>query len=270
MKVISFSSGKGGVGKTSLVANLGTLYAKMGRRVLLIDGDWTLGKLSITLGVKPRWTVEQVLTGEIALSNAIHSVSENLSVLASPTGVVGLEELDESRRNQLFFEIEGIGESYDLVLIDHSSGVNWGVLQFAAAAHKQVIVTTPEPTAYTDAYAIIKLLRKRFAIRDFSLLVTFSDNRTETAAILERFSDVVYGNLDVRLRLLDILPWEPRLAESIRRQQPFVERFPGAPLTAKLKQVCGSLDRAPVAETHGLRFSFNESQPKRDTCQPPE
>lgn len=257
MKVISFSSGKGGVGKTTLVANLGSLYASQGRRVLLIDGDWTLGKLTIALGVRPKWTVEQVLSGEISMTEAIHPVRENLSVLASPTGVVGLEELDEARRNQLFFEIEGLGDNYDLVLIDHSSGINWGVLQFAAAAHKQVIVTTPEPTAYTDAYAIIKLLRKRFSIRDFSLLVTFSDNRAETAGILDRFTDVVYGNLDVRLRLLDILPWEPRLAECIRRQQPFVERFPSAPLTARLKQVCGSLDRAPVAETHGLRFWSN-------------
>jgi flagellar biosynthesis protein FlhG len=269
VKVISFSSGKGGVGKTSLVANLGTLYAQ-GRRVLLIDGDWTLGKLSITLGVRPKWTVEQVLSGEISLTDAIHKIHPNLSVLASPTGVVGLEELDEGKRNQLFFEIEGIGQDYDLVLIDHSSGINWGVLQFAAAAHKQVIVTTPDPAAYTDAYAIIKLLRKRFGIRDFSLLVTFSDNRAETAGIVDRFTDVVYGNLDVRLRILDILPSEPRLAESIRRQKPFVDRFPAAELTGRLKQICGSLDRAPIAETHGLRFWLNESQVKRETCQQPE
>lgn len=268
MKVISFSSGKGGVGKTTMVCNLGKLYAQMGRRVLLIDGDWSLGKLGIALGARPRWNVEQVLSGEISMNDAIHPVSENLSLLASPTGVVGLEELDETKRNHLFFEIEGIAESYDLILIDHGSGVNWGVLQFAAAAHKHVIVTTPEPTAYTDAYAIMKLLRKRFAIRDFCLLVTFSGNRAETAAILDRFTDVVYGNLDVRLRLLDILPWEPRFAESIRRQQAYVERFPGSPLTAQLKQVCAALERAPIAESHGIRFWSNETNPERKTCQP--
>ena len=257
-RVISFSSGKGGVGKTSLVANMGHLWAGKGKNTLLVDADWTLGKLGITLGVRPQWTVDQVLSGEIALKSAIQAVSPNLSLLASPTGVVGFEELDEESRNQLFYELEQLASAYDLILLDHSSGVHWGVLQFAAAAHQHVIVTTAEPTSYTDAYAIMKILSKRFAIREFWLLVTQSSNHAQTEGIISRFSDVARSHLDVRVNLLDIFPWEPRVSESIRLQQPFVQRFPYDRLTCQMGEVCGILDRHPGRPTHGLKFFYEE------------
>src|SRR5947209_5924547 len=132
-KVYSFSSGKGGVGKTTFVSNLGTLWAKKGYRTLLIDADWTLGKLSIALGVRPQWTIDKVLAQEVSLHSAVEQVGENLFLLASPSGVLGLEELSENSRNQLFYEFESLSDRYDIILLDHSSGVNMAVLQFAAA-----------------------------------------------------------------------------------------------------------------------------------------
>src|SRR5262245_41854436 len=124
-RVISFASGKGGVGKTTLVANLGHRWAAQGKSTLMIDGDWSLGKLSITLGVRPEWTVEKVLAGEVALAAAVQRVAPNLNLLASPTGVIGFEELPEAARNQLYFELEALCSTHDLILFDHSSGLHW-------------------------------------------------------------------------------------------------------------------------------------------------
>ena len=253
-RVISFASGKGGVGKTSLVVNLGSLLARRGVKTLLIDGDWSLGKLSLMLGVKPTWTVEKVLSGEIGMQNAIQAVSENLSLLASPSGLLGFEEMTEATRNQLFFELEGLQNQFDLILLDHSSGIHWGVVQFAAACHHHVIVTTPEPTSYTDAYAIMKILSKRFSIRDFSLVVTMSHNTKETDQIIKRFMDLTRSQLDVRVSLMGVFPWEPRVNESICRQKPFVELFPNQDFSLRLEQLSEKLEAMEVNPTHGLQF----------------
>jgi flagellar biosynthesis protein FlhG len=257
-RVISFSSGKGGVGKSTLAANLGTLWARQGANTLLIDGDWALGKLGMMLGVRPQWTVENVLSGEIELARAIHPIRENLSLLASPTGVVGLEELTEGARNQLFYEMESLVGTYDRVLFDHSSGVHWGVLQFAAASHQHVIVTTPEPTSYTDAYAIMKILSRRFAVRNFSLVVTMDQNRAQTENVISRFADVARHHLDVRVSLLDIIPWSPQPAESVCKQKALVDLFPDSPLTRQFEELRGKIDRDRFQVKHGLNFFYED------------
>lgn len=259
-KVISFSSGKGGVGKTSLVANLGLLCAREGNRTLLVDGDWNLGKLGITLGVRARWTVDHVLRGEAAVGDACVPVRENLSLLCAPSGMVGFEELIETQRNQLYFELDRLAEDFDTVFFDHASGIHPSVLQFAAASHQQVIVTTAEPTSYTDAYAIMKLLSKRFGVREFGLIVTGTEDPAEAKRVIARFSDVARCHLGVRPSLLDIIPWEPKLAESIRRQQPFVERYPSHALTDRLTALLGRLLAVPLVPHHGLNFGYGLSQ----------
>lgn len=257
-KVISFSSGKGGVGKTTLVANLGHLWAKHGTRTLLVDGDWNLGKLGIALGARPKWTIESALQGTVSLSQAVYPISGNLDLLASPSGIVGFEELDVGQRTQLFYELEGLGEGYDLVLLDHSSGVDWGVIQFAAAAHQHVIVTTTEPTSYMDAYAIMKILSKRFKVNEFCLVVTMSPESPGTARRINRFTDFVRDQLMVRVHLLETFQLEPRLSESIRSQKPFVEQFPQAVLTSRLENLCRKLEVARGQVSNGLQYFYSQ------------
>jgi len=261
-KVVSFSSGKGGVGKTSLVANLGSLWASRGKKTLIIDADWTLGKLGIAMGVRPQWTVEKVLSGQIALTDALEKVSENLYLLASPSGLLGFEELDETCRNQLYFEIENLHDQFDLILLDHSSGLHSSVTAFAAAAHQHVVVTTSEPTSYTDAYAIMKILSQKYSVREFWLIVTMSHNSLETDKIMGRFMDVARSQLDVRVKLLDIFPWEPRLSEAIRKQKAFTSLFPKDAFTGKLTDICRKMDDSPISKNHGLRFFYGSMTEK--------
>ncbi len=258
-KVISYSSGKGGVGKTSLVANMGVLWSQQGKKVLVVDGDWSLGKMALTLGVKPQWAVNDVLEGRITLREAVQGVSSHLSLLASPSGIMGFEELSEIHRNQLYYEIDALQEDYDLVLIDHSSGVHWGVIQFAAAAHQHVIVTTAEPTSYMDAYAIMKILSQRFKIRNFQLMVTMSQDLSETQKIIERFIDITQSHLDVKVLEVGHFLFEPKLAESLRQQKPFVSLYTDIAFTQQLSRVCKLLERIPCEKGSGLKFFYSEN-----------
>jgi flagellar biosynthesis protein FlhG len=258
-KVISYSSGKGGVGKTSLVANSGILWAEEGKKVLIVDGDWSLGKMALTLGVKPQWAIHDVLEGKATLKEAIQRVTRNLSLLASPSGVMGFEELTESQRNQLFYELDALQEDYDLILIDHSSGVHWGVIQFAAAAHSHVIVTTAEPTSYMDAYAIMKILSQRFKIRQFQLIVTMSQSMVETQRIIERFIDITQSHLEVSVREVGHFPFEPKLAESLRQQKPIANLYPDSLFIRQLSKVCKTLEKFPTEKGSGLKFYYSQN-----------
>jgi flagellar biosynthesis protein FlhG len=256
-KVISFSSGKGGVGKTFITANLGHLWANAGRKTLIIDGDWNLGKQAILLGVRPKVTIDKVLRGEITLRDSVQWVSENLFLLASPSGLLDFETLDEKTRNALFYQLEDLIPDFDLVLFDHSSGVHPEVLQFAAASHQQVIITTTEPTSYTDAYAIMKLLSNKYRVREFKLLVNMVQPSITTDS-MDRFCDVVRHHLDVRINQVGSLPWEQKVSGSIQSQSAFVRSFPGHSITQKLQRICLELERVERSQNHGLQFFYHQ------------
>jgi len=253
-RIVSFSSGKGGVGKTSVVVSLGHLWASSGKKTLLIDGDWNLGKLAITLGVKPKYTIENVLSGEVPLQEAILPIKPNLFLLAAPSGYISTEKLNEDVKNHLFFELDSLAGQYERLLFDHSSGVHSEVLWFAAACHQHVVVTTTEPTSYADAYAIMKLLSKNYHIRSFQLVVTLADHVGESHMAASRFCEVVHKNLDCQVRILDVLPRELKMSEAIRAGQPFVLKFPTNPLVGQFKKVCADLDRQKESNHSGLQF----------------
>lgn len=255
-RVISFSSGKGGVGKTTLVANLGTCYARQGKRTLLMDGDWALGKLGITLGVRPQWTIQSVLREGMSIEKAVHRLDDSLHLMSSPSGLIGFEELSESERNHLYFEIEALCGSYDLILFDHASGLNWNVLQFAAAAHHQVIVTTPEPTAMTDAYAIMKILSKRFRVEEFLLVVTMAAQGENTKTVIGNFIEHACRQLQIQVSLVEVFSFDSQFGEAVRRQKPFLDLFPQSVAAEKFRKLGEKLERKALVYSSGLEFFY--------------
>ncbi len=261
-KVVSFSSGKGGVGKTTLTANVGYALSRRGNRVLLIDADWTLGKLGLLFGARPECTIERVLSGERTLLSAIHPLSPRLGLIGSPSGFQGLEELTEAQRHQLFFEIDALGEDYDFVLLDHSSGINWGVLPFAAAAHLQLIVATPEPTSLTDAYAIMKVLWSRFRVRDFDLVLAQANDPKMGTQTGERFIAMAEKHLPISVHLREVIGWEPLISDSICRQRPFIETHPTSEFSKAVGRIANLMEQKSGVVNHGLRFFGGQSEDK--------
>ncbi len=265
MHIVSFASGKGGVGKTTLVANLGTLWARrLQKRVLCVDADWVLGKLPIILGVTPPQSLSVVLEKDIPIRNIVHQVKEEypLFLVASPNGHQTWQELTALQRRVLFYELGSLVNDFDIVLLDHSSGAGPAVLEFASAAHTHVLATTIEPTSLTDAYAIIKMLAQTYRVQHFSLVLTQVHDCEQADAVCERFLNWVYDQLAVSVRVVGMIPFDMDFSRAIQLRQPYISLYPHTQAAKKIEEI-GEVLLEKRLQHHGLRFAPVAEHPYR-------
>lgn len=171
MQILSITSGKGGVGKTSLVCNLAARLGQLGKSVLLIDADLGLANVDILMGVTPRATLEQLFRGERTLEDILLPGPPGVTILPSGSGVKELTHLSDVQIMQLMTALDEMERGFDVLLIDTGAGIGKNVLDFNSAAQDVLVVTNPEPTAITDAYAIIKVLARDHGVKRFHLIV---------------------------------------------------------------------------------------------------
>ena len=171
MQILSITSGKGGVGKTSIVCNLAARFGQLGKSVLLIDADLGLANVDIIMGVTPKATLEQLFRGEKTLAEILTPGPPGVTFLPSGSGVKELTHLSDEQVMHLMQALEDLDQQFDILLVDTGAGIGKNVLDFNAAAQDVLVVTNPEPTSITDAYAIIKVLARDHGVRRFKLIV---------------------------------------------------------------------------------------------------
>ncbi|MGM0651876.1 MAG: AAA family ATPase, partial [Bacillota bacterium] len=177
-RVIAVSSGKGGVGKTSLVLNLGLSLIKMDYRVVVIDADLGLANLDVMLNVMPRYSLSDVISGEKSLRDIMINGPLDLKIIPGSSGIYDLANLDQVKRGLLLDQLKGIEEEGDYILIDTAAGISRNVLSFIGAADDFILITTPEPTALADAYGMLKVLTEK-QLKSRSLVVVNSTRTIE-------------------------------------------------------------------------------------------
>lgn len=230
IKVISVTSGKGGVGKTSLVANLATAFQKMKKRVLILDADLGLGNMDIMLGLNPKYTINHVLKGEKTLEEVIVTAPGGFKLLPAASGIQGLTDLDNSQRLFLLNELDALHDQFDLILIDTGAGISSNVMYFNYAAMERIVVVTNEPTSLTDAYALIKVLIKEYHQKRFKVLVNFARSGAEADRIFKSLSLVADRYLDSpSLDYLGWIPYDRQIPVAVRKQKVILESHPDAP-----------------------------------------
>jgi flagellar biosynthesis protein FlhG len=239
-RITAITSGKGGVGKTFISANLAAALARNGRRVLVLDADLGLANLDVLLNLFPKITLHDVFTGKAKLADAVLPVPGGFSVLLAGSGMVEYSRMTPEIREQLQQVIAEVAPRFDHVLLDTGAGISDVVLYTVSLAGEVLVVVTPEPTSLTDAYATIKVLATTQGRRRFSLVVNQTRKMGEGRAVRQQLQQVVdrYVNpgLDspVRLELLGEVPSDTAVRESVQRRTLLLELLPGAPASIAL------------------------------------
>ncbi|MEW6669182.1 MAG: MinD/ParA family protein [Thermodesulfobacteriota bacterium] len=242
IRVISVTSGKGGVGKTHVTANLALALCRMDKRVLILDADLGLANMDVMLGLNPRYSIQHVLKGEKRLEEVLVSAPGGFKLLPAASGFQELTELNTSQRLFLLDELDAIQDRFDVLLIDTAAGISSNVMYFNFAAMEKVVVVTNEPTSLTDAYALIKVLSHKYHQKRFKVLVNSARSEAEANRVYRNLGLVVDQFLgSPSLDYLGWIPYDQMVPSAIRQQQAVLQRYPDAPASKSLVELARKL-----------------------------
>lgn len=252
-KVMAVTSGKGGVGKTFVSANLAAALAKLGHRVLVLDADLGLANLDVVLNLYPKITLHDVFTGKAKLEEAIIRAPGGFSVLLAGSGMVEYSRLTPEVRDDFLRIMSGLVPHYDVVLLDTGAGISDVVLFAVSLASEVLVVATPEPTSLTDAYATIKVLvgqQKRQNIRMvINQTARIGDGRAITVQlqqVLDRFVPTEPGR-PIKLIHMGDIPADPAVRQAIMRRQLLMQTTPSCPAAMAISQLALKLEESVIS-----------------------
>lgn len=217
MKLISVTSGKGGVGKTTVTCNLAMSLAAAGHRVLIFDGDIGMANVDIFFGVRAKYTIKDLLAGE-SIQNCITKLVKNIDLLAGGSGLQELMAISAFERREIVQQIQSIHLNYDYVIIDTAPGLHDYVLHLNAVADQCVLLITQDPSSFADAYALIKTLNAKYKMKDFQVVCNLVDE-ANGGALFVRFAEVVEKFLTLRLSYLGTITEDAVLKKAQQMQR---------------------------------------------------
>ena len=227
-RVIAITSGKGGVGKTNIVANLGYAFSQLGKKVLILDADVGLGNLDVLLGMAPKYNLSHVLMGEKNLKDIIISGPGNMQILPASSGIQELTSLSQRQKIKLLTEIDGLINSVDILFIDTAAGISSNVMDFSVSAHEIIVVVSPDPTSITDAYALMKVLSLKYSERRCYLLTNLVVNSQEGREVFRQLNLVTNRFLDINIDYLGYVAFDDKVPLCLKNQKIVCELYPEA------------------------------------------
>lgn len=266
LKVYAVTSGKGGVGKTNITANLATVAARAGKRVLIIDADLGLANVEIVLGLKPRYHLGDLLDMNkgLTINDVLCEGPPGISLLAAGSGVKALTQLTAEQKMHFIQALDPVEDMFDLVLIDTGAGIGDNVLFFVGAAEEAILVVSPEPTSLVDAYAAVKVLSQQAGVRTFNVIINPVVDELAARGIFQKLTAVTGKFLEAKVRHLGYVPRDENLHRAIMAQRPVCEMFPSSPsaraIAALGQQLLG--DKQPAVAggaapvSGGLKFMW--------------
>jgi flagellar biosynthesis protein FlhG len=259
-RTISITSGKGGVGKTTLVCNMAFELGKMGQRVLILDGDLGMANVDIMFGQRARLNISHVLSGECGIEDVMIEVAANVCLLPGGSGVYGLSRLDPLQKHLLLDQVGRLNRNFDYMLVDTAPGIDDNVLYLNSAAQDICVVVTPDPTSLTDAYALIKVLNQRHRENRFSIVTNMVKDELEARQVFQKLSDVASRFLCVSLDFRGFIPNDLILRQSNRSQQLVVEAHSRCPASLAIRGLTDSLRNSErfTELKGGLQFFWNQ------------
>lgn len=254
MRVITVAGGKAGVGKTHVVINLAANLARRGKRVLVMDGQHGKNSLAASLGIKPRFSLTQVIRRERLLDEVMVEGPLGVAIIQAAQGLKSLPDLDDSEQAWLVGSFEQLSRQLDVVLVDAGSVSDQSSL--GLASQETIIVVSAHHDSITEAYGLIKLLSRNFAKRHFHILVNKADSEYEARTIYANMAQVAERFLDVALDYMGFIPFDEKLKQAAMLQRPVAEAFPSANASLAFKEMAAVVDSWPHTDGGGGTGSF--------------
>ena len=241
LKVFAVTSGKGGVGKTNITANLAIHVAKTGKRVLVIDADLGLANIEIVFGLKPKFHLGDVLGGGRPIEEVLIQGPHGICLLPAGSGIQNLTQLSDAEKMQFISALDPLEDLFDVVFIDSGAGIGDNVLFFVGAAQEAILVVNPEPTSLIDAYAVVKVLSQKAGVKSFSVVVNSVVDELTARGVFNKLTTVTNRFLSARMRHLGYIPRDENFHRAIMAQQPLVDMFPTSPASRALGDIARRL-----------------------------
>lgn len=259
LKKIAITSGKGGVGKTNVVANLGVSLSKMDLKVAILDADYGLGNIDILLGIEPRLDISDLLKDAASMEDILIKKNELLIIPAS-SGVQSLAHLSEYQEILLYKELKKLEKLADILIIDTAAGISDNVISLLLAADEVVLVVSPDNTSIVDSYAVVKVVSELDTFKTYSIITNMVQDEEEGADVFLKFSRAVKKFLNKEVRYLGYIQRDENLLAAMKYQVPVVEKFPDTVCSKNFKELAVSfkkrLDELEPGPSQKFRLDF--------------
>ncbi|HWS66738.1 MAG TPA: MinD/ParA family protein [Steroidobacteraceae bacterium] len=248
VKVIAVTGGKGGVGKTTVSANLAVAIAAQGRDVMLVDADLGLANVDVVLGLNTRFHLGHVVSGECALEDAIVTGPHGLQIVPAASGIKRMANLSDTEQAGIIRAFSDLYHRVDVMIVDTAAGLHDSVLTFSQAAQHVLVVVCDEPASITDAYALIKVLSREHGVRSFQILANQTRRSGEGPELFQKISRVCDRFLNVTLEFAGSVPFDDYLRRAVQRQSAVVEAYPASISSVALKNLAVKADKWSVPQ----------------------
>jgi len=252
-RIIAVSSGKGGVGKTNISINLALAYARLGKRVIVLDADLGLANVNVILGVIPRYNLYHLIRQQKTMRDILLDTDYGIQIVAGASGFSKIANLSEEERQGFIHELYELSQA-DVIIIDTAAGVSNNVLTFVAAADDVIIVTTPEPTAITDAYGIVKIIATEIDNLELGLKLVINRVKTVTEArkVAERVINIAGQFLNLKLDYLGFVYEDALVQTAVVKQKPFMALDPKSKASICIDHIVRRLENMDFKEGGGI------------------
>lgn len=253
-QVLAVTSGKGGVGKTNIAANLALCLLACRKNVILLDADLGMANLDVVLGMKIRRNLSHVISGRYSLDEVLENGPAGIRLIGGVSGMAEIADMNEFHRRQLIQELSSLEHQADVIIVDTGAGISRNVLSFCDAADHTLVIATPEPTSISDAYAMIKSLAQNHSGVKISLLVNMVSNRAEAKKVYQRVAHVARQFLSVVVYDAGYILRDEHITEAVCRREPLVLAYPRCQASFCLMALAGKIGR--IAEPQDQQGGF--------------
>ncbi|MDR1867054.1 MAG: MinD/ParA family protein [Treponema sp.] len=256
-RIITVTSGKGGVGKTNISINMAIAYARMGKKVVVMDADLGLANVNVMLNIVPKWNLYHVMRKQKTMKEILLETKYGISLVAGVTGISQIANLSDDERQNFIVELDSLTNA-DIIIIDTSAGVSNNVLDFIAAADDAIIITTPEPTSITDAYSMAKIIASQFEDLNIGLKLVVNQvkSATEARQVAERMTHIVGQFLNIEMEYLGFIYNDMRVAQAVLDQKPFIITDHHGKASICIQHLVDRMEKTELRQKNGFGALF--------------